>query len=264
MSDPIDLDAIKANLPKPCPDRKYTNDIGQVLFTADRYCTGCGHERGLPHRRDCPATKEIVNRRAADEAVAVAQAIGVFALIAEVERLRADLDRALTDGAASHGRYLAADSDYRHQSEKAARHWQERCQAITERDNAIATVKEAAAENKRLMQWIDEDAAYAAGRGDKTISHGLYLLRQERDDARLALAMARGEGWPEGWKRGGQLIWDAPDGKHSIERAVLPPSSGERAWICGWNVRDRGALVDLTVYPDLLAALRAYQAMVTP
>jgi hypothetical protein len=72
-------------------------------------------------------------------------------LAAEVERLRADLDRALTDGAASHGRYLAADSDYRHQSEKAAKHWQERCQAIT-----------------------------------------------ERDDARLALAMARGDGWPEG------------------------------------------------------------------
>jgi hypothetical protein len=133
-------------------------------------------------------------------------------LAAEVERLRADLDRALTDGAASHGRYLAADSDYRHQSEKAAKHWQERCQAIT-----------------------------------------------ERDDARLALAMARGDGWPEGWERHG-LTWWSPDGQTRIlhgERFV--PGGTEPAWTLA-----RGSRCVVTHHPDALSALRAYQAMVTP
>jgi len=137
---------------------------------------------------------------------------GLIVAIAEVERLRADLDRALTDGAASHGRYLAADSDYRYQSEKAARHWQERCQAIT-----------------------------------------------ERDDARLALAMARGEGWPEGWERHG-MTWWSPDGQARIYHGERFTAGGtEPTWTL-----ERGSRIVATHHPDALSALRAYQAMVTP
>lgn len=130
-------------------------------------------------------------------------------LVAEVGRLRADLDRALTDGAASHGRYLAADSDYRYQSEKAAKHWQERCEAIT-----------------------------------------------ERDDARLALAMARGEGWPEGWVRYG-LTWWSPCGGWQI---YLTTRNGRPEWILGTVT---GPEVR-TSHPDTLSALRASFPKVTP
>ena len=130
-------------------------------------------------------------------------------LVAEVDRLRADLDQALTDGAASHGRYLAADSDYRHQSEKAARHWQERCQAIT-----------------------------------------------ERDDARLALAMARGDGWPDGWARYG-LTWWSPCGGWRI---YLTTRNGRPEWILATM---KGPEVESS-HPDALSALRASRPTVTP
>ena len=130
-------------------------------------------------------------------------------LVAEVERLRADLDRTLTDGAASHGRYLAADSDYRHQSEKAARHWQERCQAITERDHAC-----------------------------------------------LALAMARGEGWPEGWERHGLTWWSPCEGWH----IYLTTRNGRPEWILGTM---KGPEVKSS-HPDALSALRASRPTVKP
>lgn len=96
-------------------------------------------------------------------------------------------------------------------------------------------------------------------------------LQAERDDARLALAMAKGggpayNGWPEGWtKHPVHSEWTSPDGRARIDRVQ---HLGSLVWIVlvqeraddpkAWS-HLRGSLF---YYTDPLAALRAYQAMV--
>ena len=60
--------------------------------------------------------------------------------VEKCRRLLATIEDVRADGASSHSRYLVADADLRYHSEKAAKHWRERCEAITERDAALAAL----------------------------------------------------------------------------------------------------------------------------
>lgn len=103
--------------------------------------------------------------------------------------------------------------------------------------------------------------------------HGLLSgVVAERDDASLALAMARGEGWPVGWSwKEDHKWWESPFGLYYITPVAMCRNLKRGGWKLDWH-RDRDAAHDPygstelrrgTLHPDALAALRAYQAMVT-
>ena len=92
----------------------------------------------------------------------------------------------------------------------------------------------------------------------RTMARG-YM--DERDDARLALAMARGECWPDGWtKHPIASEWTSPDGRWCIGDCTLKWSLWRHHQEGGDVFQDRLR----TNHPDALSALRAYQAKVTP
>lgn len=108
-----------------------------------------------------------------------------------------------------------------------------------------------------VSAWVPfaEDAIATIDARDTEIAE----LRKERDDARLALAMARGEGWPEGWVRY-ESAWRAPDGRHTIELGSrITMNHAKTLW---WTLRTAGGWdLSFQSFPDALAALRAYQAV---
>tara|TARA_R110000868_G_scaffold179520_1_gene419594 strand:+ start:17 stop:421 length:405 start_codon:yes stop_codon:yes gene_type:complete len=86
-------------------------------------------------------------------------------------------------------------------------------------------------------------------------------LRADLADRDLALAMARGECWLEGWtKHPIASEWTSPDGRWCIGDATLKWSLWRHYQEGGEVFQDRLR----TNHPDALSALRAYQAKVTP
>lgn len=98
-------------------------------------------------------------------------------------------------------------------------------------------------------------------------------LRADLADRDLALAMARGEEWPEGWE------WSESDEGYQspADDAYIRPKTvnhlgpkGMEGAPLGWSLYRRDKKIrgmsrgDKVTYPDALSALRAYQAMVTP
>ncbi len=111
--------------------------------------------------------------------------------------------------------------------------------------------------------YRDERPTWRNEPGLKPLVEEIERLRAELADARLALAMARGEGWPDGWRRfPGHQNWISPD-----NHIVIGPQLLGRGKIDGWFAnRDRldqngnWTPVDpkqLEPYPDALAALSA-------
>ena len=86
-------------------------------------------------------------------------------------------------------------------------------------------------------------------------------LWTELKDARLALAMVRGEGWPEGWEWQRGWGWVSPDRRAFICNEIRPNGT-----MNGWRLMLRGPyergiqwIADRPEpYPDPLAALRAW------
>ena len=90
-------------------------------------------------------------------------------------------------------------------------------------------------------------------------------LRTELADARLTLAMVRGEGWPDGWTGRGPLARRvSPCRSYSITPSIINDemvyhlTQTDQSNFGSFEPGHRSA------YSDPLAALRAYQAMVTP
>jgi hypothetical protein len=88
-------------------------------------------------------------------------------------------------------------------------------------------------------------------------------LARERDRARLALAMARGDpgAWPLGWTSPYRLQWNAPGDVAWISAAI------DDCHIVGWMLYWIGPsgsyqAINEQPYPDLVEALDAYQAKV--
>ena len=88
-------------------------------------------------------------------------------------------------------------------------------------------------------------------------------LARERDRARLALAMARSDpgAWPPGWTKPHRTRWESPGGAAWITAAVTDND------IVGWTLywlTPNGSYQNINPqpYPDLVAALDAYQARV--
>lgn len=128
----------------------------------------------------------------------------------------------------------------------------------------IAEVERLRAEQRLDLADVDRFRAMARGYMD------------ERDDARLALAMERGEGWPEGWIRVG-FKWRRIDGSAEIVPWVKSKHEDVTGYTIGRPTDQRFNriqtcdaqnhewwMVDGDFYPDALSALRAYQAKVTP
>lgn len=115
-----------------------------------------------------------------------------------------------------------------------------------------------------VSAWVPfaEDAIATIDARDTEIAE----LRKERDDARLALAMARGEGWPEGWDRRRQCwVLEIADGCWTIAEEIIGSISryrltGPAEWRTGPDGPERRASHDST-HQNLLLALRAYQAV---
>lgn len=88
-------------------------------------------------------------------------------------------------------------------------------------------------------------------------------LARERDRARLALAMARSDpgAWPPGWTKPHRTRWEAPDGVAWICAAVT--DNDIVGWMLYW-LCPSGSYQNINTqpYPDLVAALDAYQAKV--
>jgi hypothetical protein len=150
----------------------------------------------------------------------------------------------------------------------------EQMRAETERDAArreLAEIRFAlgdlvnAGGNKGLAETVAGVAEYAMRTSDCLIetSDERDRLRRERDDARLALAMARGEEWPEGWEwsivRGG---YQPRDRDCYIAQQEGRADVDDRQPL-GWRVyRPHPTIMGgwgggKIVYPDPLAALRA-------
>jgi len=88
-------------------------------------------------------------------------------------------------------------------------------------------------------------------------------LARERDRGRLAIAMARSDpgAWPLGWTKPYRLRWEAPDGAAWISAAIT--DNDIVGWMLYW-VTPNGSYqpINAQPYPDLVAALDAYQAKV--
>ena len=112
-----------------------------------------------------------------------------------------------------------------------------------------------------------ESVATAYRWGHDRGAAALADLRRQLDDALLALAMSRGEGWPAGWRQimGGWVL-DAGYSQWTISQTVYGKVSDYR--LTGPSIWSRSPYgpnrtpSHESTHPDPLAALRAYEAVV--
>lgn len=114
-----------------------------------------------------------------------------------------------------------------------------------------------------------ESVAVAYRWGHDRGAAALADLRRQLDDALLALAMTRGEGWPAGWdRRPAHRCWvlEVGDSQWTIRETIFGHVSnylltGPSIWSRGPDGPIRTPSHEST-HPDLLAALRTYEAVV--